>query len=376
MTLACIERDKHARSTIAANRPNWKLSDKRDIVDAAATLSPRDLGLRRRQLGVLAGGPPCQPFSKAAQWAASGRAGIEDPRCEGLRAFFKLAERFLPTVVLIENVPGFVKGRSSALRTVNAALHRINRLNGTRYTAQWRVLNAADFGVPQSRTRAILIATRSGKVVPWPAETHSHNRVRAYDALSGVIVRPRPRMSGAWGDLISSIPEGGNYLFHTSSGDGLPLFGRRRWFWSFLLKLARDRPSWTLSAKPGPSTGPFHWANRPLAVSEILRLQSFPKSWRLMGGRDAQVRQAGNATPPLLAEIVGRAIGRHLFGLDYETSPRLKIRRKRHIPRAVPPRPVPMKYVALCGRQSDHPGEGRGPGAVARLRRQGGGTSK
>ena len=93
---------------------------------------------------------------------------------------------------------------------------------------------------------------------------------------------PPPKAAGKWAGLLPTIPEGENYLFHTRLGGGRPLFGYRTRYWSFLLKLAKDEPSWTLQAHPGPATGPFHWANRPLTVQEMLRLQSSqqPGEWR------------------------------------------------------------------------------------------------
>ena len=92
-----------------------------------------------------------------------------------------------------------------------------------------------------------------------------------------------PAARGGWADLLPSIPEGQNYLWHTDRGGGRPLFGYRRRFWSFLLKLSKHRPSWTLSAQPGPSTGPFHWTNRPLAVREDVATSELSRN--LEGGR-------------------------------------------------------------------------------------------
>src|SRR4029079_12045835 len=120
---------------------------------------------------------------------------------------------------------------------------------------------------------------------------------------------PVAQATGKWADLLASIPEGKNYLWHTNRGGGHQLFGYRTRYWSFLLKLAKDEPSWTLPAHPGPATGPFHWDNRPLSVAEMLSLQSFPAAWRVEGERRADhVTQIGNATPPLLAELLGRCV--------------------------------------------------------------------
>ena len=89
---------------------------------------------------------------------------------------------------------------------------------------------------------------------------------------------------GKWADLLPSIPEGSNYLHHTDRGEGMPLFGWRRRYWTFLLKLAKNRPSWTIQAQPGPAVGPFHWSNRRLSVRELSRLQTFPDDVNIVGG--------------------------------------------------------------------------------------------
>src|SRR5439155_468476 len=138
-----------------------------DITEAARLLSPHHLGLRRRELGVLAGGPPCQPFSKAAQWTKNGRSGLADPRARCLTPFVALAERFLPRVVLIEDVPGFIRGRTSAVQLLRRAFGRINRRHGTKYRVEWHVLNAADLGVPQRREGASVDHSSAARPFHW-----------------------------------------------------------------------------------------------------------------------------------------------------------------------------------------------------------------
>ena len=91
----------------------------------------------------------------------------------------------------------------------------------------------------------------------------------AWDAIGEFSLRSKAdelKVRGQWADLLPSIPEGENYLWYTARKGGLPLFGWRTRFWSFLLKLAKDRPSWTIQAQPGPAIGPFHWENRMLSV--------------------------------------------------------------------------------------------------------------
>ena len=223
------------------------------------------------------------------------------------------------------------------------------------------MLNAAEFGVPQRRRRAIIIALRSGAEPERPGVTHRDCPVRTWDALRDVCPRMTPNPAGRYARLLPSVPEGQNYQYFTERGAGPALFGYRRRYWSFLLKLAKAEPAWTVPANPGPATGPFHWQNRPLAPEEVLRLQTFPSSWKLEGSYREQIRQAGNATPPLLAELLGRAIAEQIFGAEFPRQPTLAIPRSARMPPPVSPQPVPAEYMPLIGRHAPHPGTGRGP---------------
>jgi DNA (cytosine-5)-methyltransferase 1 len=165
---------------------------------------------------------------------------------------------------------------------------------------------------------------------------------------------------GYWADLLPSIPEGENYLWHTNRKGGLQLFGWRTRFWSFLLKLAKARPSWTLQAQPGPAIGPFHWENRRLSVEEMARLQTFPRDLRYVGGRGSVQRQLGNAVPSLLAEVLASEIRRQFFAGARRDCFALAIEPKRPVPPPQPIAPVPERYLKHVAVHADHPGEGKG----------------
>jgi DNA (cytosine-5)-methyltransferase 1 len=364
-TVACIELDCWARETIITNRPHWNLLKTGDIVAAAYQLRPAALGLAPRELSVLAGGPPCQPFSTAAQWVETSRRGINDERSLGLLAFLHLAEVFLPHVILIENVPGFVLGRSSATRLLEDEFARINLRNRTAYRVDYRIISAEEYGIPQRRRRAIMVARRDGETFNWPEPTHKENPICAYDALWDVSPVRVPRLRGQWRDLLPTIPAGKNYQFHTSSGPGYPIFGYRTRFWSFLLKLAPHEPAWTIPAQAGPSTGPFHWENRPLAIEELARLQSFPSEWRFEGGDIAQRKQIGNATPPLMSEIFGRAIAKSVFGFRPVKRLKLGFVSRPVVPAPPGPTTVPARFLSNLV-PAPHPGVGHGPGVTSR----------
>jgi DNA (cytosine-5)-methyltransferase 1 len=168
-------------------------------------------------------------------------------------------------------------------------------------------------------------------------------------------------MQGKWAALLPSIPEGQNYLWHTDRGGGLPLFGWRRRYWSFLLKLAKNRPSWTIQAQPGPAVGPFHWHSRRLSARELCRLQTFPDDVTILGGLSAVQKQVGNAVPSLLAEVLARAIRTQLLGHTLpEEPPHLMPPNRGSAPPPELPAPVPVQYHTYVGDHAPHPGTGQG----------------
>jgi DNA (cytosine-5)-methyltransferase 1 len=226
---------------------------------------------------------------------------------------------------------------------------------------EWRLVNAADYGVPQNRRRVIMVAVRDGAEFHWPAPTHDGDPLTAWDALGDLRETQFPQATGRWTELLPSIPEGGNYQWLTSHGGGEELFGYRTKYWNFLLKLAKSSPSWTLAASPGPSTGPFHWDNRPLTAREQMRLQTFPDDWDLAGDIRAQTKQAGNATPPVLAEVFGRAIAEALGYVSNFGS--TLVRSHSPFPASSPTAtaPVPPRYHHHRGPKLGHRGTGMGP---------------
>jgi DNA (cytosine-5)-methyltransferase 1 len=277
----------------------------------------------------------------------------------------------------LENVEGLIYGgKDEGLRLLLDRITEISRRTKSNYQPVVQVLNAADFGVPQLRERVFVIASRDGLRFEFPTPTHGSPNAAgdgelptyrtAWDALGDV--QPGPdedlEVRGKWADLLPTIPEGNNYLFHTDRGGGRPLFGWRRRYWTFLLKLAKSRPSWTIQAQPGPAVGPFHWANRRLSMRELCRIQTFPDDVVILGGRTSVQKQVGNAVPSLLAEVLGRAIRAQLLGLPALHGPlRLLPPSRGEPPPPKPVAPVPRKFLALEGRHAPHPGTGKGHGA-------------
>ncbi|UJX46297.1 DNA cytosine methyltransferase [Xanthobacter sp. YC-JY1] len=377
-TAVALELDARCVTTLRANRP-WPVID-RDILGVATADLLSVGGLRAGAADVLIGGPPCQPFSKSGFWASGEAKRLDDPRAGTLGAYMRVLEEARPRAFLIENVEGLgFRGKDEGLRLITSELARINAAHGTRYSASIAVLNAADYGVPQLRRRLFVIGARDGRPFEFPAASHVDPNLgdpvdnrppyrTAWDALHDVVVdEPSLALTGKWARLLPSIPEGQNYLWHTDRGGGLPLFGWRRRYWSFLLKLAKAQPAWTLQAQPGPATGPFHWSSRRLSMREMARLQTLPDDFVVTGTvADAQ-RQLGNAVPSLLGEVLARAIASQLLGVRVDPD-RLALAL-----RAAPPAPppervakVPSAYLGLRGEHDAHPGTGKGYRASGR----------
>lgn len=380
-TRVAVEVDPDCCATLSQNRKRWKV-----LPTSVFELSPEELltagALEAGGVDLLAGGPPCQPFSKAGFWVSGDAPRLKDERSRTLRAFMDMVEGTRPRVVLLENVQGLAyRGRDEGLQLVLDRLNRINARYGTRYRAASATLDAAAYGVPQHRTRFILVADRDGREFQFPRPTHAAPEeaealglkpfLTAYDALGDAEPSDAADLApkGQWAGLLPSIPEGQNYLWHTERGGegSLPLFGWRTRYWSFLLKLAKDRPSWTISAQPGPAAGPFHWKSRRLSVKEMCKLQTFPNGVKIAGGRTSAQRQVGNAVPSLLAEVLGRAIREQLLGdPPMRGRPTLLPRRRGPPPPAERPKPVPEEFRSRAGQHAAHPGPGLGPRALLR----------
>ena len=360
--VACLEIDDVARSTVQVNRPAWEFWNDGDVLNFARQ---RELfGLRPGQLDLIAGGPPCQPFSVAGQWSQTGRRGMGDLRSQTVHAMLDIFERFRPKAMMLENVQGFLSGAASARRVIDNRLEQINAEYKTGYKLHYRVVNAADYGVPQNRQRIIVLIARSDVTWEWPQPLYMGEPMTAWDAIGDLQqdAGSLPEMRGKWADLLPSIPEGMNYQCLTQRVGEEELFGYRTKYWSFLLKLAKAKPSWTLPASPGPATGPFHWDNRPLSTLERMRIQSIPDSWTICGDRRAQTKLVGNATPSLLAEIFGIALVKAITGSTQNASYQLV---RHRVPlRAAPrlPVPLPESRHPMLGAKEAHRGTGKGPG--------------
>lgn len=395
-SVAAIEMDQEAIATLrsASNKHWWENSTVvNSRVEELSDEEIRSLVPKEESLDILIGGPPCQPFSKSAFWHSAGAKGLEDPRAEGLTQYLRVLELTRPQAFLLENVPGIKFSSSDAgIKFLEKNLERLNRSTGQNYSFSVAELNAADFGVPQTRKRVFVVGCNDGAIFRFPSPTFfplaglsssdlfqaefeqpdvaNASFLTAWDAIGDLQGDNNPDLAvkGKWAALLPSIPEGENYLFHTSRGAGVELFGWRTRYWNMLLKLAKNRPAWTITSQPGPAIGPFHWENRRLSVAEMLRIQTFPSTYRIEGSLRSAQKQLGNAVPSLLAEKLAIEIRRQFFGerITALWAPSLAVGRRRPLPPPAMPSPVSPEYVSQIRERAAHPGTARGPAARIR----------
>jgi DNA (cytosine-5)-methyltransferase 1 len=319
---AAVERYADATLTMEKNFPHLASPViKADILDVSTRDLLRAAGLRgRARPELLIGGPPCTPFSKSGFWLEWKRAGL-DPDASLLQAYTRVLREARPRKFILENVYALTYNNQASRGAYERLLREIDEAG---YDYRAKVLNAADFGVPQSRPRLFVIGAERGERLPdHPDPTHGGSwegrrtgtadrpHVTTAEAFEGLYTDPEREetLRGAYGHLLADIPPGENYLHYTAErGHPDPLFAWRSRFWSFLLKLHPDKPSPTIQAQPGSNVGPFHWDNRRLRLGEVKRLFTFPDSFEFVGSRGSAQYMLGNSVPVLLAQRVAEAV--------------------------------------------------------------------
>jgi DNA (cytosine-5)-methyltransferase 1 len=320
---AAVEWDRDAAATMEKNFASLAAPViQKDIMETPTEeiLGAAGLGAGERP-DLLVGGPPCTPFSKSGFWLKWKRDGL-DPDASLLQAYTRILRQARPRRFVLENVYALTYSNQASKPAYERLMREIDEAG---YDCVPKVLNAADYGVPQSRPRLFVLGAPKGEPVPaHPAPTHhgmwerrptggrlGRPHVTTGIALDGLVTEPEPEeaVGGKYGHLLPAIPPGDNYLFYTDKrGHPDPLFRWRGKYWSFLLKLSPDKPAPTIQAQPGPYVGPFHWDNRRLRVGEVKRLFGYPDGFELVGTRASMQAQLGNSVPPPLARAVIEAV--------------------------------------------------------------------
>jgi DNA (cytosine-5)-methyltransferase 1 len=279
--------------------------------------------VRPGEVDLLVGGPPCPAFSKSRFYLTEMPRALDDPvAAETIGGYLRVLKDVRPRAFMLENVKGLAYGvHREALNYIIATATDLG------YHVAWKVVNAADYGVPQIRERCIVVGSLHGPV-PMPIATHAKTPglldtnykpwATAGEALSDLDTEENASdeghfAGGAHHELLRGVPPGDNYLYYTNErGHKDPQFKWRSRYWSFLLKLSPQMPSWTIQARRSNNMGPFHWRSRILRIAEVKRIQTFPDNFVLSGTIEKQWRQIGNAVPPMLAAHFARELMRHL----------------------------------------------------------------
>lgn len=282
-----VEIDGDCCTTLRLNRPRWDVrEDDMRQVD----------GNRWRGVDLFAAGVPCPPFSIAGK-----QLGTDDDR-DMFPAALRLIGEMRPRAVLLENVPGFASAKFAGYRqSLFASLSRLG------YRTAWRVLQAADYGVPQLRPRFILVGLPEDRMPYFEWPTRLPGVLTVGDALSDIMA------SRGWGgakewraraQTVAPTVVGGSKK-HGGPDLG-PTRARKQW-----AELGVDG----LGIADQPPGEAFPADGRPrLTVRMVARVQGFPDFWKFSGRKTAAYRQVGNAFPPPVAAAVGRAIAYALDG--------------------------------------------------------------
>lgn len=325
-------------TTFSINHPETLVVNK-DIhfVDFCDVIS--SLGVDKRNISLVSGGPPCQGFSTV------GSKNKKDPRNSLFYEYLRVVAEISPNYILFENVSGF-----KSMYSGDAYHALINELGEIGYNLTGMVLDASDFGLPQIRHRTIIVGWKAGlPPVAMPTPTHCERenlfkyplKLTIMDGISDLppigvrgsseeyLTPPRndyqkKMRSGCFGlsehnasnygekmqEILRLIPEGGTV-------NDLPLHLRpKSYFGNTYARLFPDRPAPTITRNFGtPSSSrcihPFQ--DRALSTREGARLQGFPDFYKFYGSKISKNLQIGNAVPPIFGEIVANEIKKNIM---------------------------------------------------------------
>lgn len=294
---AAVEIDSKAQATYRINHPSVNLYEQ-DIrlLDPAKVLS--DAGLSEGELDLLAGCPPCQGFSRLR---TKNQMVVADPRNDLVTEFARFVRVMKPKSIMLENVPALAKDPRFA------SLHR--QLAKLGYHTVVRILDAADYEVPQRRKRLILLGSRC--YLPTVA-AKSSNRITVREALAGVGAPSKTKdklhglgenRSQAVRELIARIPKDGGSRSDLGRAAQLECHKRSDGFGDVYGRMSWDDVAPTItSGCHNPSKGRFlHPSyNRTITLREAALLQGFPREYAFntSHGKESIALMIGNALPP------------------------------------------------------------------------------
>lgn len=303
---------------------NYNHKNSKGLCADLSTLYPKDIvsQLDGKSVDVIIGGPPCQGFSVA------GKRIVDDERNKLYKNFVRFVEFFNPKAFLMENVPNILSIGGGIVR--DAIVKDFSDLG---YKVVYKILTASDYGVPQNRRRTFFVGFMNGNEFTFPLPTVKQ-KVTSKEAISDLPVETvldgekypvtpqsnyqkfmRKNANGLYNHrvtvhteqtkrIIAMVPDGGNYK-------DLPVeLQQTRKVHIAWTRLDSSKPSFTIDCGHNHH---FHYKyNRVPTVRESARIQSFPDDFIFLGKLGSQLRQVGNAVPPLMAEEIAKEIKNEL----------------------------------------------------------------
>jgi len=317
------------------NHPDIKMYNC-DIKELSPSQLYHDINLQEGDIDVVVGGPPCQAYSTV------GKRLMDDPRGKLFQEFYRLIQNLKPKIFLYENVSGLLSMKHGLHE------HIVSLFRSLSYRMATPVLNAMDYGIPQSRKRVIITGTLLERNFEYPSPTHGDDTLLSYltvgDAIGDLPFIPinsesfeymtppqntfqkkmrkkaptnlqdhnSPNNNPHLVALMKALPDGGTprdipERHRPKSGYG-----------NTYCRLWWNRPSTTLTRNfgtPSSSRCIHPKAARALTTREGARIQSFPDSFQFYGSRSARNLQIGNAVPPLLSEALAGSILNHFMAV-------------------------------------------------------------
>jgi len=306
--IGAVELNRLAAETYRQNHSAVTLWES-DIRGLDPVVIKKELGLKKRELALLAGCPPCQGFSRLR--TMNGAFVVDDPRNDLLFEFERFVEVFLPQAIMMENVPWLANDERFSVF--------VERIRALGYRGEYRVLDAADFGVPQRRKRLIFLAGLKGSIpfadpvkkrrTVWDAISHLPTAGKSGDPLHDLLSVHQPRIQ----EIIRNIPKDGGS--RTSLPKKLWLKCHRHFSRGF--KDVYGRMAWKSVAPTitsgcfNPSKGRFLHPeeDRAITLREAAILQGFPPKYYFPAyNRSAVGMMIGNALPPPFITAHARSV--------------------------------------------------------------------
>lgn len=337
---SCIEKDDNCVKTIIANRPSLKNKViNRDINEVSAEEILRTAGLKRGQVSLVSGGPPCQPFSTVGR-----RRSISSEEGKLFHKFLEIVWGIYPQCFIFENVKGILSAAiqhkplnlrekdgkkltkkeelGSGWDFINLQFAKVLRQGkkGGYHLTVWQ-LDAADFGVAQKRKRVFIVGTRGSCKLLTPKAAYVGKPRTLKDVIGKLDGKfERPGIDYFLYDKLrfkvfnENLVKAGENWTSLSVGLQKKVMGKG-WYATggkvgFCRRLSWDNPSPTITTNPlGRATNLCHPEKpRSLNYTECALLQGFPKCWKFEGSLSQKYKQIGNAVPVPLGKAIGKSI--------------------------------------------------------------------